>query len=206
MTTASTDPTLDAPANFEAIAQPSKTEPFHELSVKNGHAHLLYTGEIEARKGIAAWARALGWIVREELVIPGWGRIDIVLRDSEESWPFLIELKLSLCKPAEIRKAFQQADGYGRWWSQQGEPNTVIVVGLTIDEAAVGLVQDAYPAIAGVSAARLLHGLPELGTPRLRLERSQARLVEVARSLAIHQLAERLVTKAVHPDDPGFVA
>jgi hypothetical protein len=103
----------------------------------------LSKSETDLRRSLASVAYAYGWDVREEVVIPGWGRIDIVLDAPDET--YLVELKIDLTKPARIRRAFQQADGYGRWWAANvGRPTDTILVGSKVDEAAVAVVADAY--------------------------------------------------------------
>jgi hypothetical protein len=103
----------------------------------------LSKSETDLRRSLASVAYAYGWDVREEVVIPGWGRIDIVLGDTDGT--YLVELKIELTKPARIRKAFQQADGYGRWWAANvGRPADTILVGLEVDAAALATVADAY--------------------------------------------------------------
>lgn len=67
--------------------------------------------------GLAGYADVNGWHVRREVVIPGWGRLDLLLSNDniEETWA--VELKVDLHQQAQVRKAFAQADGYYRYLS-----------------------------------------------------------------------------------------
>lgn len=119
----------------------------------------LAKSETALRRSLASVAYAYGWDVREEVVIPGWGRIDIVLDAPGET--YLIELKIELTKPARIRRAFQQADGYGRWWvANVGRPTDTFLVGAEVDEAAIAAIADAYLiSVAWKTVGSLLHFL-----------------------------------------------
>lgn len=122
------------------------------------------TSENELRRSLATVAHAYGWIVEEEVQVPGWGRIDIVLRDGGD-FPYLIELKLDLTRPAQIRKGLQQVDGYGRWWTKEyGEPARTYLVGLEIDRGKADDMADAYPSVSVFSAEQLLFGMRVWGT------------------------------------------
>lgn len=101
--------------------------------------------ENDLRRSLASVAHAYGWNVSEEVVIPGWGRIDLIVEACET---YLIELKLDLTRPARIRRAFQQADGYGRWWTANRDRATdVFLVGAQIDHVAAGPVARSYPSV-----------------------------------------------------------
>ena len=113
--------------------------------VRNGQLGIRFSGEVELRASLAEMARALGWLVEEEVVVPGWGRIDLVLREVNKRESILVELKLDLTKPAKVRRAFQQADGYGRWWAaNRGLASSTWLVSVEGDDALINGVQDLY--------------------------------------------------------------
>ena len=136
-------------------------------------AILSTTVEADFRRSLASFAYAYGWTVQEEVVIPGWGRIDIVLDAAGQT--FLIELKIDLTKPARIRRAFQQADGYGRWWSaNRGRPADVFLCGAQVDDQAVSSVAFAYPMVGAKSVPALLGFMSRGGSPAGVLARAYA--------------------------------
>lgn len=141
-----------------------------------------YRTEAQLRSNLAELATFYGWWVEEEVVIPGWGRIDLVLREDPATRPYLVELKLELSKPSEIRRAFQQADGYGRWWSKErGEANTPMVVAKAPNRPAVDLVADAYPAVPFWTIDSFMAGLCHWFPTRARFDRS-LKYVEMLRA------------------------
>lgn len=149
-----------------------------------------YKSEVEARSGLAAMAHACGWLVQEEVVVPGWGRIDLVLREASESRPILVELKVDLIRPRDIRKAFQQADGYGRWWTRvRGEVNLPLLVGCNVDQAAVAPIADTYPEVGIYAASSLVAWLPIGLEPHNRLWRATERTAALRQRLTVHEEA-----------------
>lgn len=137
-----------------------------------------YRTEADMRAGLAKLAYAFGWTVREEVVIPVWGRIDLVLCDSAPG-SILIELKRALTKPSEVRRGFQQADGYGRWWvANNGEPAQVILAAgaASVDVAPVAT---AYPEVRFLLIGQVMAGLATWGNPRRRLAVASARADEL---------------------------
>lgn len=150
------------------------------------------TTEADLRRSLAAAAHAYGWLVEEEVVVPGWGRIDIVLRDGV-SEPRLVELKLELTKPARIRRGLQQADGYGRWWTQKyGQAASAYLVGLDFDAAAVDPLAAAYPHVGAVRCDHFLGGLTvwgELEGKAARFRRSGKRLAALRRATDAYEAA-----------------
>lgn len=147
-----------------------------------------YRTEADMRRGLAKLAFAYGWNVQEEVVIPVWGRIDLVLRDTAPG-SILIELKRSLAKPSEVRRGFQQADGYGRWWTtNRGEPAQVILSAgsATVDIAPVAT---AYPEVRFLLLGQVMAGLSVWGNPRERIGVAQARADELCGLLEVHDHA-----------------
>lgn len=170
------------------------------LSIANSESgfHLTYTDEASVRRALARLARALGWaVVREEVVIPGWGRIDLLLRArSEDSIPYLVEIKLDLSKPANVRRAFQQVDGYGRWWEMQhGGPSYPILTSCTGSAELILSVGDAYPAVRYASVQRLMTTLLMgiASSPADRLGIARARLEQAEKELQIQRRAVDLL-------------
>lgn len=145
--------------------------------------------EADLRRSLASVAYAYGWDVREEVVIPGWGRIDIVLDAPGET--YLIELKVDLTKPARIRRAFQQADGYGRWWTNNiGRAADVILVGAKMDDPAVSAVADAYYTVVPRSVGSLIYFLENGGHAKdARALRARGRASRAAFVATFHQIA-----------------
>lgn len=146
--------------------------------------------EVDMRRSLASVAHAYGWDVSEEVVIPGWGRIDLVL---EADTTYLVELKVDLTKPARVRRAFQQADGYGRWWTtNKGRPADVFLVGALMDDGVIGGVADAYYSVWPRSIVGLLHFLEAGGTEagrEVRRARAVARSARVAEISKIYDQA-----------------
>lgn len=160
------------------------------VTIKDGALFVNWKNEAELRSGIARVARAYGWWVREEVVVPGWGRIDLVLRREVAGKPFLVELKVALNKPNEVRRAFQQADGYGRWWTQHhDEANTAIVCSPKPNMQIIQPVADAYPTVPYRSVSALLGGLLSWNVERSRVDAAAERVAEARRQLDIDALA-----------------
>lgn len=160
--------------------------------------------EADLRRNLASAAHAYGWLVEEEVVVPGWGRIDLILRDGRSA-PALIELKLDLTKPAQIRRAFQQTDGYGRWWAQErGESADTILVGLKVDSVAMNAVYRAYPHVGWRTAAELLGEMAHRGDEEARLlrrGRCTNRLADMRGLTGAYEAAR----KSLPPDPVGDV-
>lgn len=78
----------------------------------NDEIELRWQSEADLRDSLADFARLHGWQVQTELVVPGWGRPDLVL--SVNDVMVVVELKVALTAQSRIRKAFQQADAYRR--------------------------------------------------------------------------------------------
>lgn len=164
----------------------------------------LHDSEVELRRSLASVAYAYGWDVQEEVVIPGWGRIDIVISAAGET--YLIELKIDLTKPARIRKAFQQVDGYGRWWAEnRGMATDVFLVGSKIDDQAIDPVARAYPSVGPKSMGHLIsfleHGSLSQSAKYSRALASQNRASRADRIYEFHRkAADRLALLAVGRD------
>lgn len=158
--------------------------------------------EATLRRNLASAAHAYGWLVEEEVVVPGWGRIDIIIRDGVAA-PVLIELKLDLTKPARIRRAFQQTDGYGRWWAQErGEAVDTILVGAKVDSAAMTAVHRAYPHVGWTNAGGLLQEFADRGNDDARIVRRRRcvdRLAELRGLVSAYEAAREAL-----PADPVY--
>lgn len=94
--------------------------------LRDDATRLTYTDEASLRGGFAAMAYLHGWSVRQEVVIPKWGRLDLVIDHPKSGWAVPIEFKLLMTRQGQVRKAFQQADGYARWLR---ENDTSVLVG-----------------------------------------------------------------------------
>lgn len=121
---------------------------------------ITYRTEADLRASLAELASLYGWDVEEEVVVPGWGRIDLVLRAGDDLPPYLVELKLALTKPSEVRRAFQQTDGYGRWWAKErNEANVPLLVAKAPDMSIVTPVADAYPGVPFRTINDFIYGM-----------------------------------------------
>lgn len=145
--------------------------------------------EDDLQRGMAELARIYGWRPEREVVIPGWGRLDLVLHASErDDYAVVVEFKMSLVKASLIRKAFQQADGYYRWLQQShGRNARVILSPIDMDEA---LVNEAAYAYRGSVELMYASQVMNLVTGPLAIEKRAARAtIELNRITAEHALA-----------------
>jgi hypothetical protein len=158
----------------------------------DGKFVLHYGNEASVRRALARLARACGWaVVREEVVVPGWGRIDLVLAQTVNAAPYIVELKLELTKPAAIRKAFQQVDGYSRWWTaNKGQRSTPLLAACVVDVEAIQPAADAYLHVHLASVSRLMDLLhtDSMAMP-MQVELANDRLAELERQVAVHRAA-----------------
>lgn len=172
------------------------------IATVNGDFELFYTDESSVRRGLARLAYAYGWaIVREEVVIPGWGRVDLLLQEtSENEPPYLIEIKLELNRPSLVRRAFQQADGYGRWWERTyGGGSYPCLVAVTADWAATRSVGDAYPEVQFRAVNAMVRMLCALGPQAgKRRELARVRLAQAEANVDLHRAALNIVGAAAH--------
>jgi hypothetical protein len=151
-----------------------------------------WTCEADFRRQLARLAFVYGWDVREEVVIPGWGRIDIILDDADRpDYPILTELKLELRRPADVRRAYQQADGYGRWWkTTKGQMAEVVLTALDYDKDLVRSVGDAYPEVSFYPTGHYMGLLPQWRVKSTqRWMQARVRLEDARRALGVHELA-----------------
>lgn len=98
--------------------------------VRGGIEHISAASEADMQQSLADLAHAYGWFVTREVAIPGWGRLDLVLAPTlieTDKYHIVIETKTEIRRPAQARKAFQQADGYARWIASQGYRSRVIL-------------------------------------------------------------------------------
>lgn len=171
------------------------------IRYQDGGFRISYKSEAEVRSGLAAMAHAFGWLVQEEVAVPGWGRIDLILRETHEAQPILVELKVNLIKPRDIRKAFQQVDGYGRWWARaRGEVNFPLLIGCNIDQVAVAPVADTYPEIGIHAVSFFMAWLQTGGHPGNRLERATERADALRQRLAVYEGAVSKLRSAALED------
>lgn len=184
-------PRRDASAAMEMFDLIFSPKPGLRLDTENGPI-ISYRTEADMRRGLAKLAYAFGWNVQEEVVIPVWGRVDLVLWDSSPG-SILIELKRTLAKPSEVRRGFQQADGYGRWWvTNRGEPAQVILAAgaASVDVAPVAA---AYPEVRYLLVGQVMAGLITWGNPSLRLGVASERADELFRLFEVHDHAVKVL-------------
>lgn len=156
---------------------------------EDGTFRFTYTDEASVRSVIAKVARAAGWFeVREEVQIPGWGTVDLVVRSAAGRPPVLIELKLELTRIANVRKAYQQVDGYTRGWRAVfGEDSVAMLSACQQDADSINRVGQAYPKVQRAPVRELINALivmDERITERRDL--SVARAADIRRELAFH--------------------
>jgi hypothetical protein len=177
--------------------------PHNWLRAEGDLFKISYTGETNLRAQLAVLARAFGWLVEEEVVVPGWGRIDLVLRSVSGMDVRLIELKTDLTKPARIRRAFQQADGYGRWWTRhQTQRANVHLVAADADWSAVHAVQAAYPEVGCLDVREFIVRLTDWLSLDARYARAIGRFEAIRNLLAVHELA-LLNMRRARGDEPA---
>ncbi len=162
-----------------------------------GSFRLHYTDEASVRRGFARLARASGWFeVQEELVVPGWGgRIDLFLRADRASAPYVLEFKVDLTLPANIRRAFQQVDGYSRWWTaEHGEESIPILVACKQDGPALSRIADVYPQVTYWGVGALINRIvagglrpDDASCHRARIAMQRVHLLE--QELRVHRAA-----------------
>lgn len=180
---------MTAIANADGTVQVPKPRPVGPYA-EDGKIGLVYRDESSLRQAIASIADAYGWTVEQEVFIPQWGRIDLVLRErAESSSVYLIELKLDLTKAAKVRKAFQQADGYSRWWTAKRGSNLTYLVAVKSDQELVATVADMYPAIGFRTVRELVGALGPWGNHEHRMQVARARADEVRERLQLHHAA-----------------
>lgn len=182
--------------SFDQVIEQLLEVPVERLSLdrESGQPVIRYANEAELRGGLAQLARAYGWRVQEEVVVPGWGRIDLVLDDGSGSPVNLVELKLELYKASDVRRGFQQADGYGRWWAQTRSENAVpFLVAAKANAELVGPVADAYSTVAFRTAVQFMASLAQLGDHSRRLRRMHGLTAALATRLQVHEYAKREV-------------
>lgn len=176
-----------APAAMEMFDLLFGPQPGVRIDPENGPV-VSYRTEADMRRGLAKLAFAYGWSVQEEVVIPSWGRIDLVLSDPSPG-SILIELKRLLAKPSEVRRGFQQADGYGRWWvANHGEPAQVILcAGAAVTDTSS--VDAAYPEVRFLLIGQVMTGLGVWGDLQARARVARSRTAELRGLLQVHEHA-----------------
>lgn len=158
------------------------------IDESTGEPQISWRTEAHLRSALSMFAYLHGWSTREEVVIPGWGRIDLVLKDRSPG-SILIELKRDLSKPSEIRRAFQQADGYGRWWkTNMDEPATVYLAAATASDD-VAPVAEAYPEVGFRLIGDVMDGFTTWGQPLHRVSAAAERRAATEQLLALHRYA-----------------
>lgn len=165
-------------ATFFASFGPAARRPMLDLG--SGLFQVRYQSEADLRRALANLARLCGWLVEEEVVVPGWGRIDIVLREDPTTPPRLVELKLELLKPSQVRRGFQQADGYGRWWTKtKEEPAETYLVAAEHAKEHVSSIGDAYPSVEFLPVPHFMTSLWVWGDTTLRASCAADQLAEM---------------------------
>lgn len=156
-----------------------------------------WTDEASLRKGVAEIAWAYGWRVEEEVVVPGWGRIDLILHDAGTGFTRIVELKLDLTKPAKVRRAFQQADGYDRWWA--ANRRTTCSTYLVSPNGEPGLLASTghlYPAVGHLDLSTFLGLLAVWGARLARHAAAVERLESLHAQVRLQQAAvARLISQ-----------
>lgn len=191
----------DAPISFAELLDAFFPQQQHDAGqphIKDGRIIAPYVDEVGLRRNVAVVARAYGWNVQEEVVVPGWGRIDLVLTEPAPSPAFLVELKLDLTKPAKVRKAFQQADGYGRWWAaHRSQPSYTYLVSVDCDPVHVSVAQQVYPHVHHVPGAEFLTRLATLGDPKRRIPTARQHLGALRSRVSVHEHAVEVLGQLV---------
>lgn len=164
-----------------------------------------YSDEADLSLGIATVAHLHGWHVEREVVIPGWGRLDLWLTEASGTRSWSIELKLRLDRPALVRKAFQQAEGYRRWLIDDGrEPFGMVLAApdANCNQQLIAQVGRLYPSVRFVTGGRILNWLTDFEhvTDEFRLitqrEEAHRRLVKAQREVALRAQA---LNRLPHP-------
>ncbi len=184
--------TVDRAALHRAFAEVIISDTGDYVTIARGRT------EAHIRTALASLAFLYGWEVEEEVVVPGWGRIDLILRDGMSA-PMLVELKIDLTKPARIRKAFQQADGYGRWWAEcKREHANAALVGIDVDSVALDPVASAYLSVQCMAVGLFIGFLETGGTKAGRVKRAEvmrARRAAADRLASLHRAAEETINR-----------
>lgn len=151
-----------------------------------------YSTEASLSDGIAAHAEVYGWTTRREVVIPNWGRLDLILT-SPLGVNIAVEVKLQLAQPAQIRKAFMQADGYRRWLGENYvddlDVTEVYLAAAKIGWDAVKPVWSLYPGVKFASVPtvleRIWNGDRDADVDRYQLRVMQLRQERLARIMQV---------------------
>ena len=157
---------------------------------EDGTFRFTYTDEASVRRLVAKVARAAGWFeVREEVQIPGWGTVDLVVRSAAGRPPVLVELKLELTRIASVRKAYQQVDGYTRGWRAVfGEESVAMLAACKQDADSINRVGQAYPKVHPAPVRDLVNALIVMDERITeRRDRAVARTADIRRELAFHE-------------------
>lgn len=179
------------------------------VEFQDGSFVLSYRDEASVRRGLARLARAAGWFeVREEVAIPGWGTIDLLLRPSRGWTPVLLELKLDLTRPAAVRKAFQQIDGYSRGWTaEHGEQSTPVLSAGEEDIATVDRIGLAYPQVTYMPLSTAIsHMVRARGAVPARYNVAVQRAAALRNELALHDAVVEAVRRHVPVERPSATA
>lgn len=176
---------------FEALGAGQPLAVYRVHMASEGRPQIQYRNEADIRRGLANLAYAYGWDVRQEVVIPGWGRIDLVLKDRSPG-SILIELKADLSTARDVRRGYQQADGYGRWWrTNKNEPATAILAAAAVTNDLVAPVASAYPEVGFRLVGEVMDGLAHWGDVESRRSEAARRLEWQQQLGAVHEYATR---------------
>lgn len=166
-----------------------------DVTTAYGGFHLTYTDEASLRDNLARLANLTGWRTMTEVQAGDWGRIDLVL-DAGHRRCTLVELKMELLTPRQVRAGLQQIDRYDRWWgSSRGGTRAAWLVVPTedsLDSDLVARMVELYPNIRVTAAGSLIHHLETGGTsPQTslyRLTRERHRIDVATAGLRPHAL------------------
>lgn len=170
------------------------------LRLEDGAPIITYVNEADLQSGMATLAEAYGWRVQTEVVVPSWGRLDLVLhaRDHDD-YAYVVEFKKDLTRAATIRKAFQQADGYSRWLAAQGHSTRVWLAPANCTWAAAADLAIAYAdSVSLVDCAEVMGAITGKYAWNLRLPRARARAQVAARQHRVALLALADLTANKH--------
>lgn len=160
-----------------------------------------WTDEASLRDGLAEFARLYGWKVRTEVVLPGWGRVDLIAEN--RATQYVIEIKLRIDRPSLLRKAVQQLDGYARHLPLEPGMTRALVVMAPKIKCSAWEVEAAYPDISIINCNQLMTSLmkDEEGLEE-RLIRAERQTLAAMREFKRQRVAHKdlLALVALHPE------
>jgi hypothetical protein len=156
------------------------TKRFDLIRLEDGQPFVMYGSESDLRDALHAYADSYGWNVKTEVHVPGWGRIDLLIRGAWRPW--VIELKVAVSKPALLRRGLTQVHGYAASVAQTMERSTrSILCAPKFPDWAQEMASTAYPDIELITVSELMGeldiysgGLRERASDRLRAAEHEA--------------------------------